>query len=85
MVRTQACNLTGEGTFRPDERFNLCARNAATNTGICTTDVGGPLISLDGLIGIASWHRTPCGANQVITKKFNKNYVILILLCRTCT
>lgn len=40
----------------------LCAvGHGSYGGGICMSDMGGPLITSSGLIGIASWHATPCG------------------------
>jgi hypothetical protein len=47
----------------------MCAVGTAPGSGICTSDVGGPLIGISGLIGIASWHRVPCGTQPVSFKK----------------
>lgn len=33
--------------------------------GICTSDVGGPFLVSGGLIGVASWHATPCASQPV--------------------
>ena len=49
----------------------ICAA-AFTTGGICTSDIGGPLLTSSGLIGIASWHPTPC-ASQPVTYKLNSH------------
>jgi secreted trypsin-like serine protease len=57
---------------QPNTNSNICASVFTAAGGFCTTDVGGPLIVPSGLIGIASWHRTPCATNQVnLLKKIN--------------
>jgi trypsin len=40
---------------------HLCTTAITAGTGICTSDVGGPLILNANLVGIASWHPLPCG------------------------
>lgn len=45
----------------PHVQSNICARGTGPG-GICTSDVGGPLWALNGLIGIASWHHVPCNS-----------------------
>jgi secreted trypsin-like serine protease len=42
--------------------FNICAETVVGTSGICTSDIGGPLIVGCGLAGIASWHHSPCGS-----------------------
>lgn len=44
---------------------NLCTSAFNGDFGFCTTDVGGPLVIPSGLIGLASWHQTPCGFTTV--------------------
>lgn len=44
---------------------NLCVNVTNRNVGICTSDVGGPLIANGVLIGIASWHNLPCASSFV--------------------
>lgn len=41
--------------------INICAAAVTGPAGICTSDIGGPLIVGCSLVGIASWHHTPCG------------------------
>lgn len=55
----------------PNQDSNICTRPFTTG-GICTSDVGGPLITLSGLIGIASWHRIPCASGLV--RYFDKKF-----------
>jgi hypothetical protein len=65
LVRTINCTATGsDGNHIPHIHSNMCASGTA-GTGICTSDVGGPLIGFSGLIGIASWNRIPCGTHPV--------------------
>lgn len=45
----------------PNTNSNICAEAVVAPAGFCTSDVGGPLINGCGLIGIASWHHSPCG------------------------
>lgn len=54
---------------------NICAEEAGA--GICTSDVGGPLIVGCGLIGIASWHHTPCGSEPDVYVRisFFRNWI----------
>jgi secreted trypsin-like serine protease len=71
-----ACPDPPPGSGLATNLNNICAQGD-DNTGICTTDVGGPLISVDGLIGVASWGPTPCGTNDEnsvnnMIKIFNK-------------
>lgn len=71
-VRTlAACPDPPTGSDNQINSNNVCARGVDGN-GICTTDVGGPLVTIDGLIGIASWHPKPCGtsATTAVNKKF---------------
>ena len=40
----------------------LCAvAQGSAGGGICMSDIGGPLLISSGVIGIASWHQSPCG------------------------
>ena len=48
----------------------ICA--ASPSGGICTSDIGGPLLISSGAIGIASWHPTPC-ASQPVRYKLNSH------------
>jgi hypothetical protein len=66
LVRTVNCTATGsDGNHIVNANSNMCAVGTAPGSGICTSDVGGPLIGISGLIGIASWHRVPCGTQPV--------------------
>ncbi|KAG5670595.1 hypothetical protein PVAND_000846 [Polypedilum vanderplanki] len=43
---------------------HLCTTAITAGSGICTSDVGGPLILNANLVGIASWHALPCGDSR---------------------
>ncbi|KAG5666155.1 hypothetical protein PVAND_017657 [Polypedilum vanderplanki] len=43
---------------------HLCTTAITAGSGICSTDVGGPLILNANLVGIASWHPLPCGDSR---------------------
>jgi secreted trypsin-like serine protease len=82
MVVVSNCTTTGaDGNQVPNVNSNMCASGTA-GTGICTSDVGGPLIGFSGLIGIASWNRVPCGAHPVnFTFLFQNIYLISNFYC----
>ena len=55
---------------------NICAMVVTGSGGFCTSDVGGPLIIPSGLVGIASWHHSPCSIHPV--RELNFIYIILL-------
>lgn len=55
----------------------LCAiAHGSAGGGICMSDIGGPLLISSGVIGIASWHQTPCGYFPVT--KITNDYFFII-------
>lgn len=80
-VVTGACTVDPTPDSRQGRNFPsiICAATVpATLGGICTTDIGGPLLTAAGLIGIASWHPTPCGDQPVILNYFKLNFDLFI-------
>lgn len=68
MVRTFYCEDDEKSPYNND---TLCAvALESPSGGFCMSDMGGPLIISPGLIGIASWHQTPCGYSPV-SSNFN--------------
>lgn len=57
---------TTDSTIPPEDLFSarICARALQTG-GICTSDIGGPLVTMSGLVGIASSHPIPCATSPV--------------------
>jgi trypsin len=66
------CDMSHPGI---DNDANLCTNNPV-GRGICTTDIGSPLVSNSQLIGIASWY-SPCaqGISDVYVRISNYRFV----------
>lgn len=73
-VVTSPCVDPGDGRIT-STNTNICAMEVSGNGGFCTSDIGGPLIIPSGLIGIASWHHSPCSIHPVR----NSNYFTELL------
>jgi Trypsin len=64
-VVTSPCSTFADDPRTTNTNTNLCSIAISGTGGFCGSDIGGPLTTSSGLIGIASWHTTPCAVLPV--------------------
>lgn len=62
IISLQECeNAIGKPASLKVHNTNVCTGPLSGGKGICTSDSGGPLVSMNTLVGIVSWGKNPCG------------------------